>query len=309
MLRLLAIHDQEERVFEIPEGEARIGSAPDNEIVLRVPGISRRHALVRRCPGGVEVLDLGSKNGLFVEGRRVKRALLTPGLRLQIGAAWIEVEEVSASAEALAFLLAGSSEGAAFLSFPTTTVPARDPGTRSPVDAAFLLACDIAQAGVGLPGKRTDLLARIQAILGAEAFASFERTRRGRLRTLESAGDFLPEETKLLASLVAGAGSPAGEPVTLKRTGRLLLAGRDPWFLGARFGEESLARDGWRKDLLRFLAHQFFLPVRNLDDLSSSEASRVLALARGNKRRTALLLGVSPGTLYKLLARRGAPHR
>ncbi len=310
MLRLLTVHDQEERIFEIPESEARLGSAPDNELVLRVPGVSGRHALVRRCPGGVEVMDLGSKNGLFVEGQRVKRALLVPGLRLQIGAAWIEIEEVSASAEALALLVIDSSAGASFPSFPTTTVdPGRDPGSRSPVDAAFLLACDIAQTGVGLPGKRTDLLARIQAILGADAFASFERTRRGRLRTLESAGDFLHDETKLLASLVAGAGSSAGEPVTLKRTGRLLLAGRDPWFLGARFGEESLARDGWRKDFLRFLAHQFFLPVRNLDDLSSSEASRVLALARGNKRRTALLLGVSPGTLYKLLARRGAPQR
>ncbi len=310
MLRLLAIHDQEERVFEIPESEARLGSAGENDLVLHVPGISRRHALVRRCPGGVEVVDLGSKNGLFVEGRRVKRALLVPGLRLQIGAAWIEIEEVSASAEALSLMLRGSSEASPHPSFPTTTVePRGDPGSRSPVDAPFLLACRIAQSGAGLPGQRTDLLARIQAVLGAEAFTSFERTRRGRLRVLESAGEILPDEVKLLAPLVIGARSSAREPVILTRTGRILLAGRDPWFLGARFGEEPLACEGWRKDFLRFLAHQLFLPVQSLDDLSSSEASRVLALARGNKRRTALLLGVSPGTLYKLLARRGAPDR
>ena len=89
MLRLFATHDSEEWTFEIPESEGRLGSAPENEIVLRVPGISRRHALVRRCPGGVELVDLGSKNGLFVEGRRVRHAFLTPGLRVQIGAAWL----------------------------------------------------------------------------------------------------------------------------------------------------------------------------------------------------------------------------
>jgi hypothetical protein len=308
MLRLLATYRDEEQVFAVPENEAQLGSASENAIVLRVPGVSRRHALVRRSPGGVEVVDLGSKNGLFVEGRRVQRAILTPGLRLQIGTAWIEVEEISASAEALAFMLQDSSEGAAhpFPSTPTVE-PGKDCRSCSPVDAALALAYHIAQAGVGLPGRRSDLFARIRATLGAEAFASFERTRRGRLRVLESAGEFLLEETKLLASQVEGANSLAREQVVLLRTGRLLLSGRDTWFLGARFGDEYWTHEGWRKDFLRFLAHQLFLPVRNLDDLNASEASRVLALARGNKRRTALLLGVSPGTLYKLLTRRSVP--
>lgn len=302
MLRLLATYGHEEQVFAVPEGEAQLGSASENAIVLRAPGISRSHALVRRSPGGVEVVDLGSKNGLFVAGRRVKSLILVPGLRLQMGAVWIEVEEVSASTQALALMLHASSGEAVRPSATTTTVEQGvDLKGRYPVDAALALACHIGRAGVGLPGKRTDLLARIKAVLGAEAFASFERTRRGRLRILESTGEFSADETKLLASLVAGAHSSLREQVVLMRTGRLLLAGRDVWFLGARFGEESLAHEGWRKDLLRFLAHQFFMPVRNLEDLSSSEASRVLALARGNKRRTALLLGVSPGTLYKLL--------
>ncbi|HEX3555263.1 MAG TPA: FHA domain-containing protein [Thermoanaerobaculia bacterium] len=310
MLRLLATHDYEERVFEIPESEGKLGSAPENDLVLRVPGISRRHALVRRCQGGVVLLDLGSKNGLIVAGLRVRRALLTPGLRVQIGAAWLEVEEVSSSRAELMFLLRESSEEAAQPAPPTAIVePGGDLESRSPVDAALLLAYHIAQVGVGLPGKRTDLLARIKAILGAEAFASFERTRRGRFRILESAGEFLVNETKLLASLVAGARPSAREQVVLTRSERILLAGRDAWFVGAKFREESLIHEGWRKDFLRFLAHQFFMPVRSLDDLSSAEASRVLALVRGNKRRTALLLGVSPGTLYKLLSHRSAPKR
>src|SRR6266545_971272 len=307
MYRLLATHGYEEQVFPVPESEAQLGSASENGIVLRATGVSRRHALVRRRPEGVEVLDLGSKNGLFVEGQRVKHAVLTPGLRLQIGVAWLEVEEVS-SLEAVLFMLQESSGQPRCLPKITTAVRASaDPRKLSPADRALALAYHVAEVGVGLPGKRTDLLARIKATLGAETLASFERTRRGILRILESEGGFSPEETKFLSTLAEGARSSIPEQTILKRTGRLLLAGREPWFLGASFAEETLAREGWRKDFLRFLAHELFAPVRNRDHLSASEAARVVALARGNKRRTAALLGISPGTLYKLLSRRSSP--
>jgi hypothetical protein len=296
-------------VFAIPEQGARLGSAPENDIVLRVPGVSRWHALLNPSPAGIEVVDTGSKNGLLVERQRVKRAILTPGLRLQVGAAWIEVEEVSASAEALAFLASSSSTGAVHQP-PTTTVgPGRDPKGLSSADTALALAYHIAQAGAGLPGKRADLLARIKACLGAEAFAPFEITRRGRVRAVESAGEFPIGDTTILTSLAMGSRSSGRDQVVLKRSERFLLAEKDTWFLAARFRDASLAQEGWRKDFLRFLAHQFFVPVRNLEDLSSSEASRALVLARGNKRRTALLLGISPGTLYKLLSRRTTPKR
>ncbi|HEV2853701.1 MAG TPA: FHA domain-containing protein [Thermoanaerobaculia bacterium] len=309
MYRLLATYGYEEQVFPVPESEARLGSASENDIVLRATGVSRRHALVRRFPEGVEVLDLGSKNGLFIAGRRVKRAVLTPGLRLQIGTAWLEVEAVSSS-EAVLFMLQDSLEELPHSPFITPIVQAgADQRKLSPADAALALAYHIAQVGVGLPGRRTDLLARIKATLGAEALASFEKTRRGILRILESEGGFSPEETRLLGSLAEGARSSIPEQTILKRTGGLLLAGREPWFLGARLAEEALAREGWRKDFLRFLAQELFAPVRNLDQLNASEAARVLALARGNKRRTAALLGISPGTLYKLLDRRSSPKR
>jgi hypothetical protein len=97
MFRLLVLHGHEEKVFAVPGGEAKLGSSPENDFMVCVPGISRRHAIVRRVPGGVEVVDLGSKNGLYVEGRRVEQAILTPGIRIQIGAAWMEIEELSSS--------------------------------------------------------------------------------------------------------------------------------------------------------------------------------------------------------------------
>ena len=279
MLRLLVMHGNEEHLFAMPEGEALLGSAADNDIVLRIAGVSRRHARLRRIPGGVEVLDRESKNHLFVAGQQVRRAVLTPGLRVQVGAAWLQVEEVSSSEEALARLSHSSSDLA--VCPPRLTVaaePATDPRELSPADAALALAYHVAQVGVGVPGQRKDLLARIKATLGAEAFASFERRLRGKLRVWETEGSFLPEETERL-SLLAAPGI-ARDQLLLKRTGRLLLAGRDNWFLGARFVEESLARESWRRELLRVLAHQFFQPVRSLDEIDAAEARRVAGAHR-----------------------------
>jgi type III secretion system (T3SS) inner membrane Yop/YscD-like protein len=313
MLRLLATHGHEEEVFAIPEGEARLGSAADNEIVLRVTGVSRRHATLHRCARGVEVVDRGSKNGLLVEGRRVNYAVLTPGLRVQVGAAWLEVEEISSTEEALALLAHGSSAhlGSPQLPPPSTKTaqPESDPRRLSVAEAALVLARHIAQRGVGVPGRRADLLARIKATLGAESLVSFERSPGGVLHLLESEGDLAAREKRCLVQL-AGKGRPADrQQVVVRRAGPLLVAGRDSWFLGVKFAAEPLAREGWRKELLRFLAHRFFLPVRSLEDLEILEAERVRTLVRGNKRRTAALLDISPGKLYSLLGRRGSSRR
>lgn len=312
MLRLVITHGDEEQVFAVPEGEAQRGSATANDLVVRAPGVSRRHAVLRRAPEGIEVVDLGSKNGLVAQGRRVTHAILAPGLWLQIGAAWLGVEEISGlSEESLALMLHAPSRRGASPSFttPTLTSPGDPPKGHSPADTALALARHVAEVGAGLPGNRADLLLRIKDTLGAEGFASFERTRRGKLRMWESTDGLLPEDSRLLTSLVTDIRPSVPDQVVLTRKGRLLLAGRETWFLGAKFAEDSLAREGWRKDLLRFLVHQFFLPVRSLDEVNSSEAVRVLSLAGGNKRKTALLLGVSPGTLYKLLTGRSVPKR
>jgi hypothetical protein len=305
MLRIVVYHGSEEQVFAVSEREARFGSAPENDFVVRAPGVSRHHAVVRRVPDGVEVVDLGSKNGLYVEGRRVERAVLLPGLAIQIGMVWMEIEEISSSQESLARMLWGPAARKTHSSPRTATLDSGGyPLSHSPADVALALACHIAQVGTGLPGARADLFLRIKYTLGAEAFGSFESTRRGKLIPLETTGEFLPEDVNVLASLAADVRTSNADKVVLTRNGSLLLAGREEWFLGVKFPEESITREGWRKDLLRFLVHQFYMPVRSLEDVNSSEAARVLALAKGNKRKAALLLGVSRGTLYKLLARR-----
>ena len=54
--------------------------------------VSRRHALIAPSPGGVSVNDLGSTNGVFINGQRVTAGLLTPGSILKIGATTFRIE-------------------------------------------------------------------------------------------------------------------------------------------------------------------------------------------------------------------------
>lgn len=74
------------RVFELPPGELTLGRAVDNMIVLDDPSLSRKHARVRRASvGRIEVEDLGSSNGTYVNGRKVGRATAGPGDVVRFG--------------------------------------------------------------------------------------------------------------------------------------------------------------------------------------------------------------------------------
>ncbi len=53
---------------------------------------SRRHALLTPVPGGVQIQDLGSTNGAFVNGQRVTQAVAGPGDLLRIGSSELRVE-------------------------------------------------------------------------------------------------------------------------------------------------------------------------------------------------------------------------
>jgi len=63
-----------------------IGRSAAAGLRLEQPAISRRHArLERLADGRVEVVDLGSANGVWLNGERVQRAVLSDGDRLQLG--------------------------------------------------------------------------------------------------------------------------------------------------------------------------------------------------------------------------------
>lgn len=79
MLELVLL-DGTERRFPLEEGaELMVGVAANCTVRLTAVDVSRAHSLITCQRGKVVVLDLGSTNGTFVNGRRVKEAELHAG--------------------------------------------------------------------------------------------------------------------------------------------------------------------------------------------------------------------------------------
>jgi hypothetical protein len=71
--------------FPLDAEETTVGRSPDCDVFLDDVTVSRRHAVVAKSGGGVEIRDLGSLNGTFLNRRRIESAALTDGDELQIG--------------------------------------------------------------------------------------------------------------------------------------------------------------------------------------------------------------------------------
>jgi len=63
----------------------KIGKAPDNDIVIDHPTVSRNHLVVRRQGDQFLVQDLGSTNGTFIDGAQVREGYLRAGALLEVG--------------------------------------------------------------------------------------------------------------------------------------------------------------------------------------------------------------------------------
>jgi hypothetical protein len=69
-----------------------IGRSQDCDIQLADPNVSRRHAEVRQEEDAFWIVDLGSTNGMEVNGRRLRQAKLEDGDRITIGSTEIVFE-------------------------------------------------------------------------------------------------------------------------------------------------------------------------------------------------------------------------
>ena len=73
------------QVVEIRDDVTTVGSVAGNTIVLADPAVSRKHAGIRRDGGSYEVADLGSTNGIYVNGHRMPKKNLAPGDVIRVG--------------------------------------------------------------------------------------------------------------------------------------------------------------------------------------------------------------------------------
>jgi DNA-binding NarL/FixJ family response regulator len=77
---------------DLAPGSLLVGRDREADLRLDVSGVSRKHArLTVKEDGEVEVVDLGSKNGTFVNARRVDRASLREGDEVRFGEAVVRL--------------------------------------------------------------------------------------------------------------------------------------------------------------------------------------------------------------------------
>jgi Protein of unknown function (DUF3662)/FHA domain len=81
-----AIVSLDDRRYVLDGPIAVLGRSRECDCVLADPNVSRKHAeLQRNSSGDWTISDLGSTNGVKVNGRQVDSARLTPGDQIQIG--------------------------------------------------------------------------------------------------------------------------------------------------------------------------------------------------------------------------------
>ena len=76
-----------------------IGRGSEADLRINDPGISRRHAEIRvgqSTDGTIDIVDLGSTNGITVDGHKVRHAVLGEGSRIEIGTTRMLVHDPSA---------------------------------------------------------------------------------------------------------------------------------------------------------------------------------------------------------------------
>ena len=85
--------------FRLRAGAVKtVGRAPRADFVLEAALVSRLHCRLTATDDGLEVVDLSSTNGTYVNDKRIKKATLAAGDRLRVGRVELTVEKAKVRA-------------------------------------------------------------------------------------------------------------------------------------------------------------------------------------------------------------------
>jgi transcriptional regulator with GAF, ATPase, and Fis domain len=87
-------------VYRLARGTCVVGAGSEADVIIDDSTISRRHLELSLVAEGVQLVDLGSRNGTFYLGQRVERMTLALGSRIRVGPAelLLEADEESLAA-------------------------------------------------------------------------------------------------------------------------------------------------------------------------------------------------------------------
>jgi hypothetical protein len=84
---ILVDADGKETSFPLIRDSYTLGRHRNNDIVITDPKVSSFHGRIDRNPDGFHIVDLKSRNGCWVNGKRMESALLKTGDEIRVGAA------------------------------------------------------------------------------------------------------------------------------------------------------------------------------------------------------------------------------
>ncbi|TVQ78646.1 MAG: FHA domain-containing protein [Bradymonadales bacterium] len=77
--------DQKSKDYTLSRPVIRVGTKSDNEIVIKDDTMSRNHFEIKQTKEGYLLSDKDSRNGVFINGVRIKEAFLSPGAVIRAG--------------------------------------------------------------------------------------------------------------------------------------------------------------------------------------------------------------------------------
>jgi len=81
----LEVMDEEKKKINLGEDDVIIGRVPACDVQIMANNVSRRHARISYCNEEYRIEDLGSMNGIYVNGVKVEKCVLRKHDVLEIG--------------------------------------------------------------------------------------------------------------------------------------------------------------------------------------------------------------------------------
>ncbi|MFH2011050.1 MAG: sigma 54-interacting transcriptional regulator [bacterium] len=212
----------EDRLVQLADGDLRVGTSPECGLVLADPTVSRIHCRIRCHRGTVRVRDLGSKNGVMLQGVRVSGGEVRVGDTLRLGnASLVLVDDDSGGSRNRDRLLPGMVGRSAVMQRMARTV-------------RLLARSDLSVLVLGETGTGKELVARALHQLSARREGPFEALNCGAIpRDLVEAELFGHERGAFTGAQVSRPGifeRAAGGTLLLDEVGELPL-GQQPKLL------------------------------------------------------------------------------
>lgn len=73
------------QILQLSDDVTTIGSVAGATVVLADPAVSKKHAAIRKVENEFELADLGSTNGVYVNGHKVPKKTLAVGDIIRVG--------------------------------------------------------------------------------------------------------------------------------------------------------------------------------------------------------------------------------